>query len=267
MEDRSGRIDLQFLVSYLGAGDLFDVKKQLCGAKQKDILELFKLLSHKQKDDLFELMLVGAAGLQRLNASHSYNKISGLPNKDMMDEALNKAIYTLQREKFAGRDDMRVAFAMIDLDGLKTFNDKLSHAAGDEAIRAFGEFLQHAARQDEHVAHLYGDEFAVLLTDREDNPDFAMKAQARFEKALSKAKLEWRGKTYPLSSSFGFVPVSAASDFETVYERADRLMQQIKQAKGAQRYQDLPKPIRDVEIMHSMKLSGLTKREDVTGRA
>jgi len=53
----------------------------------------------------------------------------------------------------------------VDLDGLKEINDRLGHAAGDQALVDTGAVLKSTFRERDIVARLGGDEFVVLVTD------------------------------------------------------------------------------------------------------
>ena len=52
---------------------------------------------------------------------------------------------------------------MADVNGLKTVNDALGHAVGDNLIRLAGRITLEAFRAEDIVARIGGDEFAVLL--------------------------------------------------------------------------------------------------------
>lgn len=67
--------------------------------------------------------------------------------------------------KHAESSDRPVTIAMIDLDGLKAANAVHGHLGGDALIRAAASVLERAARSDDCVARVGGDEFAVVLRD------------------------------------------------------------------------------------------------------
>ncbi len=54
---------------------------------------------------------------------------------------------------------------MIDMDNLKSVNDALGHAAGDELLHAVGEVLQTSIHPTDSAGRIGGDEFIVLLPD------------------------------------------------------------------------------------------------------
>ena len=70
------------------------------------------------------------------------------------------ADYELAR---ARRQGCSRVLLLVDLDGLKTINDRLGHREGDRAITAATSVLRAATRVSDLVGRLGGDEFVVLL--------------------------------------------------------------------------------------------------------
>ncbi|MGH9254466.1 MAG: putative bifunctional diguanylate cyclase/phosphodiesterase [Vicinamibacterales bacterium] len=89
-----------------------------------------------------------------------HDTLTGLPNRALFLDRLGLAL------KQQRRDPKRTfAVLFLDLDGFKTINDSLGHAAGDELLIEFGKRLSMFLRPGDSVARLGGDEFAILLTD------------------------------------------------------------------------------------------------------
>jgi diguanylate cyclase (GGDEF)-like protein/PAS domain S-box-containing protein len=103
----------------------------------------------------------------------------------------------------ADRDRTDLALLLLDIDGLKAINDNLGHRAGDELLRHVGTTLRGRAREDDVVARIGGDEFAVLLpaTDRRSARAIAEDVLA----AIRAEPLEFDGVEVRPSVSIGVV--------------------------------------------------------------
>jgi diguanylate cyclase (GGDEF)-like protein/PAS domain S-box-containing protein len=117
-----------------------------------------------------------------------------------------------------------------DLNGMKSINDQLGHETGDRALVATAEVLTKTFRASDIVARLGGDEFAVLATDCDAEGIHAASLRARRLIDETNAKL---GAPFQLSVSLGssvFDP-EAPVDLETLMQRADEQMYQLKRAR------------------------------------
>lgn len=85
------------------------------------------------------------------------DSLTGLYNHAYFQTALH---HEVERAKRTGSD---LSVIMIDLDHLKSINDKFGHKAGDEAITLIAGKLQQCLRQMDITSRYGGDEFAVLL--------------------------------------------------------------------------------------------------------
>jgi len=70
-----------------------------------------------------------------------------------------------RRLRRASQERLAASLFCLDVDGMRTINDKLGHTAGDQALQEAGGLLQRFFRESDLVARLGGDEFAVLALD------------------------------------------------------------------------------------------------------
>jgi diguanylate cyclase (GGDEF)-like protein/PAS domain S-box-containing protein len=93
----------------------------------------------------------------RLRYEATHDALTGLPNRTLFFERLEKAL--------SASDGARFGLCYLDLDGFKAINDSLGHAAGDRLLVEVADRLQSCATAPgEMVARLGGDEFVALTT-------------------------------------------------------------------------------------------------------
>lgn len=118
----------------------------------------------------------------------------------------------------------------IDVDNLKTVNDKFGHQVGDMLLMTIAKGLLGAVRRSDLVARVGGDEFAVLL-DNIPEAELGGKAE-RIAKIIGKLSVDHAGATLTPSISAGFTPIEPGIKPSELLLRADRSMYAAKQAKG-----------------------------------
>ena len=132
-------------------------------------------------------------------------------------------------ERELERDDgTQAGVVYVDLDGFKSVNDTLGHAAGDELIVLVAERLEEVSRGDDDVGRLGGDEFLVLLRGIPGR-EAAMLAARRISEALSGAFVLATGPK-DLSASLGVACADRRTiTAEELVERADAAMYRSKE--------------------------------------
>ncbi|HOF88606.1 MAG TPA: diguanylate cyclase [Armatimonadota bacterium] len=93
----------------------------------------------------------------RLSYLAYYDALTGLPNRLLLQDRLNRALARVQREQIL------VAVMLMDLDRFKEVNDTCGHSAGDRLLVLMARRLLDAVRDNDTVARLGGDEFSVIL--------------------------------------------------------------------------------------------------------
>ncbi|WP_329325404.1 putative bifunctional diguanylate cyclase/phosphodiesterase [Streptomyces luteogriseus] len=160
----------------------------------------------------------------RLRYEATHDALTGLPNRTFFFERLEKALGAGEGQRFG--------LCYLDLDGFKTINDSLGHAAGDRLLVEVADRLQSCATAPgEMVARLGGDEFVALTT----GPDTQREVDelaGRIMNALL-APISVDGRELTVRGSIGIVegPAGERSPAE-VLRSADITMYRAKSAGG-----------------------------------
>ena len=140
--------------------------------------------------------------------------LTGVGNRRMWDEML------LAVEEQCATLGSRAVVVVLDLDGLKTLNDQLGHAAGDTLLRATGEVLRSQLRRDDVVARTGGDEFGILLV--ETDVAHGYETAERIRAALAAVDIE---------VSVGVCARTPGTTLERTWQLADAAMYSDKRSR------------------------------------
>jgi diguanylate cyclase (GGDEF)-like protein/PAS domain S-box-containing protein len=95
---------------------------------------------------------------EKLVESAFQDPLTQLPNRAVFNDRLERLLKHSKR-----RAGYRFAVLFIDIDHFKNVNDTFGHHAGDTLLTAVARRLEKCVRQEDTVARIGGDEFAVLL--------------------------------------------------------------------------------------------------------
>lgn len=151
--------------------------------------------------------------------------LTGLLNRRAFINEMSRRIDRLDREGLPG------TLMFIDLDNFKALNDANGHEIGDEALCLTAVLLRSTVRPADLVARLGGDEFAIWL-DGADELSAAERAEAlRVNGPRALAHLNYDpGSAVTMSIGIATRWPERGEDVETLIQRADQVMYQVKRA-------------------------------------
>lgn len=160
---------------------------------------------------------------RRIQHLATHDALTGLPNRTMFSEFLNRAILS------ARRYDRKFAVLFVDLDRFKLVNDSLGHEAGDMLLKTAAKRLMRCMRASDIVARVGGDEFVILAEEIETRQDVevvAKKVLAMLFKPVILLDQECH-----VAGSVGICMFPEdAQDEQSLMKNADAAMYQAKEA-------------------------------------
>jgi diguanylate cyclase (GGDEF)-like protein len=174
---------------------------------------------------------------QQLEAANSHlsemafrDPLTQLPNRALLMERLREA---LEAEK--AQPNCQHAVLYLDCDRFKIINDSFGHLVGDELLIAIAQRLRLVLRQEDLLARLSGDEFAILLANLADGSKTIQIAE-RILNSFAEAFYVGEREVF-ISFSVGIVlDCSTYGDPEKLLQDADTAMYQAK-ILGKDQYQ------------------------------
>ncbi|MRW91961.1 EAL domain-containing protein [Duganella sp. FT80W] len=159
---------------------------------------------------------------QRVQYLAHYDVLTGLPNRSQLHERARQLVEQARSKRTP------MALMMLDLDHFKDINDSLGHTVGDALLSELALRLTGCLRDGDMVARLGGDEFIFVL------PDVSSSEASDVARQL----LEMAGQSYTVgphdlkvSASIGIAMYpDDGADVETLLQRADAAMYQVKRA-------------------------------------
>jgi len=173
-----------------------------------------------------------------------HDTLTGLPNRNMLDDQLNKML------RVARRDKSSFTIVMMDLDGFKNVNDTHGHAAGDALLKEVASRLTACLRPYDTVCRLGGDEFILLLCDMQNDSslDICKRVSAEISKPIT-----IRGAQVVIGSSMGVVKYSDHRDSpQELIHKADQAMYEVKARGGGMHIYDTDSTDRNNGFMHAV---------------
>jgi diguanylate cyclase (GGDEF)-like protein len=182
-----------------------------------------------QADLTMRLMGVGDQASSALQNARLVSAVRHQALHDALTDLPNRVLFTDRLEQALRSRSLRgVGVLFCDLDRFKQVNDGMGHAAGDDLLRQAAARIASAVRDEDSVARLSGDEFAVLLPDVDDTTEAA--DVARRITAMFDAPFRVEGEEMRVTVSVG-VAVHRGPDgrVDELLRSADAAMYDAKQ--------------------------------------
>lgn len=154
---------------------------------------------------------------QRIDFLAYYDALTGLPNRTLLRDRLNKALSVAKRKHSS------LALLFLDLDRFKVINDSLGHSFGDLLLQDVANRLKKQIREEDTVARVGGDEFLIALTNVASKVE-AESIATRVVESLS-AEYAIQGRAISISCSLGISMFPEhGEDAESLIKNADAAM-------------------------------------------
>jgi len=159
-----------------------------------------------------------------------HDALTGLPNRSTFNKKLDHEI------EAALQSGRRLAVLCLDLDRFKEVNDLFGHAAGDRALQAVAKHITSLLDDNQMMARLSGDEFAIIVPGLT-NPATAGRIAESVLESLQVA-IDGAETGQPIGTSIGIaICPDDATDRHALLSHADTALYRAKnEGKGTYRY-------------------------------
>ncbi|HSR65064.1 MAG TPA: GGDEF domain-containing protein [Xanthomonadaceae bacterium] len=218
-------------------------------SKQNEVLRLQQEVTRTSAQN--SQLLIGLLGFVLVTVGYWAFKIKRvqmrfrhLAQTDALTGICNRAHLRQQAEVALTQCSARgrpVGMLVFDLDNFKTINDRHGHASGDWVLERVSRAIGGACREGDLFGRLGGEEFGLVLPDRDIAATERMAEDCRA--ALAAIDTVEMGERFTVTASFGCVDTDFAGyDYERLLALADEAMYSAKHGGRdcVRRYGDAP---------------------------
>ncbi len=183
---------------------------------------------------------------ERFRYMAMHDPLTGLPNRKYFDEALETVIALADRSKNT------IAVGLLDIDKFKSINDSMGYESGDIVLQVVAERLGEALRKSDKVAHLGGDEFALILNNVKTAEDITSVANKILTAIAEPIQLDLEGNNHvSITCSIGLSLYPTDTDDENeLRSYSDKAVECAKKTQsGWCMYGHLPEVIAEREAI------------------
>ncbi|MBP0111187.1 EAL domain-containing protein [Bradyrhizobium vignae] len=157
----------------------------------------------------------------RLAFMAQHDGLTGLPNRSLLRQQMDEMLLHTRRSA------EKVALLILGLDNFKAVNDTLGHGVGDKLLRGVAKRLRSTLREEDALARLNSDEFAVLQSGLA-RPEDAVGLAKRLLEAIADPYL-LDGHSVVIGASIGIAMAPGdGDDPEKLLKSADMALSRAK---------------------------------------
>ena len=157
-----------------------------------------------------------------LSAEARTDKLTGLPNRRVFDEELERSLDLWQSTRQAA-----VSLMLIDVDHFKQINDRHGHATGDAALKWLARTARSQVAEAGLAVRYGGEEFAVIVTGVKIAEAIELADKLRL--AIAAEPFEHDGLTLSITASIGVATSLADDGPKLLAHRADEALYAAKE--------------------------------------
>lgn len=158
----------------------------------------------------------------------THDMLTGLPNRQLLDDRVTQAI------SYSERHRAQFALCYLDLDGFKAVNDTHGHAIGDDLLKRISDLIRKSVREGDTAARVGGDEFVLLLSPVRSDQEIQQIVGRVVDGVERISQLD--GRQIDVGASVGIARYpNDGKTYEELSNLADRNMYSTKRRRKAER--------------------------------
>ena len=157
----------------------------------------------------------------RLAFMAQHDALTGLPNRNLLRQHMDEIMLHTRR----GAE--KIAVLVLGIDNFKSVNDTLGHGIGDKLLRGVGKLLRSMLREEDTLARLNSDEFAIVQSGLTRPEDAVLLARRLLEAIGDPFLLD--GHSVVIGASIGIAMAPGDGDeSEKLLKHADMALSRAK---------------------------------------